>query len=338
MEIDPVTAVEADQLAWCEISAHADREQRPGEPERPVASFLALLRHPHGVRVERHWAARDGAGTLVGWCTASWRDSPDNPRLIEVDVAVRPDHRRQGIATALLRPATEHAQASGRDVVTFAALRDSSGAAFLAAHGVAEKIVERRSVLDISALDVAALEKWGAPSDDVVAAYTLVQWRDACPDDLLNDHAALRTAMNDAPRDDLEWEDETITPAMVRAFEAAATTRGDQSWTTCARHIASGRLVALTDIAGPAGWPEWAFQEDTVVIGSHRGHGLGRWIKSANLQAVLADRPTTLAVETWNAGSNQHMLAINDEMGFRPRGWWAELQIPLGVLETSLRS
>ncbi|HVF18910.1 MAG TPA: GNAT family N-acetyltransferase [Mycobacteriales bacterium] len=336
-EIDPTTASEADLLAWCEISAYVDSEQRPGEVERPLESLRLYYVHPWANHVFRRWAARDESGRLVGWCEANWRVGPDNPRAVGFTVEVLPDHRRRRVATALLRPAIEHARTNGRDLVTVEAVRNSDGAAFLTAHGFAEKMVDRRSVLDLTSLDLDAVEKWGRPGDDVLASYELVQWRDACPEQLVEELALLRTAMNDAPREQLEWDDETWTPEMVRNSAAVSAARGDQAWTTCVRHLESGRLIALTDVVGPAAWDEWAFQEDTVVLADHRGHGLGRWIKAANVAYLLADRPSTKAIETWNAGSNRWMLAINDELGFVPATWWAEFQVDLDILEQSLR-
>ena len=335
--IDPRTATEDDLPAWCELSAAVDRECRPGEIERPVGSFRHILIHPWANHVFARWAARDGSGRLIGVSETSWMDTADNPRSVRLAIEVHPDHRRQGVGTALARPAMEHARANGRDLVTLEAVRDSAGAACAEAHGATRKMLDRRSVLDLTEVDVDALRTWGEPRDGARETYALVQWRDQCPDELVDDLAELRTAMNDAPREELEWDDETWTPEMVRTADAVGVARGDQAWATVVRHLPSGRLIALTDIVGPAGWDAWAFQEDTVVLREHRGHGLGRWVKSANLIALLGDRPSTRGIETWNAGSNQWMLAINDQMGFRPATWWGQYQVDLDALESRLR-
>ena len=64
--------------------------------------------------------------------------------------------------------------------------------------------------------------------------------------------------------------------------------------------------------------PSVGRQGDTGVLEAHRGHGLGRWLKAENLRRALAHQPGIEVVETYNAESNPHMLAINVEMGFRP--------------------
>ena len=61
---------------------------------------------------------------------------------------------------------------------------------------------------------------------------------------------------------------------------------------------------------------------DTAVVPAHRGHGLGRWIKSAMLVRLRAERPDVTEIETGNSTASQHMLAINQRLGFRP---WQEL-------------
>jgi RimJ/RimL family protein N-acetyltransferase len=68
--------------------------------------------------------------------------------------------------------------------------------------------------------------------------------------------------------------------------------------------------------------PQRAHQHDTAVVPAHRGHGLGLWIKSAMLVALRAERPDVTEIETGNSTANQHMLAINQRLGFRP---WQEL-------------
>jgi hypothetical protein len=64
--------------------------------------------------------------------------------------------------------------------------------------------------------------------------------------------------------------------------------------------------------------PEIAQQADTGVVGVHRGHRLGRWLKAETLRLALAREPRIAVVETYNAEENPYMLAINVDMGFRP--------------------
>ena len=103
-----------------------------------------------------------------------------------------------------------------------------------------------------------------------------------------------------------------------------------QSSAAAARHRLTGELVAYTVLAWRPEVPESLIQEDTLVAGEHRGHRLGMLIKAANLRGAQEKWPSARSVLTWNASGNQHMLAINTALGFRPAGLEGEWQKQLG--------
>ncbi|MFL6134226.1 MAG: GNAT family N-acetyltransferase, partial [Nocardioidaceae bacterium] len=61
--------------------------------------------------------------------------------------------------------------------------------------------------------------------------------------------------------------------------------------------------------------PSAAFQEDTSVVRAHRGHRLGLLMKTEMLRWISVARPEVHVVDTWNAVSNHHMIAINERLG-----------------------
>jgi hypothetical protein len=65
--------------------------------------------------------------------------------------------------------------------------------------------------------------------------------------------------------------------------------------------------------------PGWGFQYLTAVLAGHRGHRLGLLVKTANLELVLGHEPGLRSIVTGNAGPNDHMITINDMLGFRVR-------------------
>ncbi len=77
--------------------------------------------------------------------------------------------------------------------------------------------------------------------------------------------------------------------------------------------------------------PSLGRQGDTGVVASHRGHGLGRWLKAENLRRALDHQPAIEVIETYNAESNPHMLAINVEMGYRPYRTYGTWQGPVAA-------
>ncbi len=88
----------------------------------------------------------------------------------------------------------------------------------------------------------------------------------------------------------------------------------------------------------PTLWPEVAYQGDTGVYPKHRERGLGRWLKAAMALRLLAERPGVDRIVTENAESNEAMLKINVDMGFRPRQNWGGWQIPRDRARASLSS
>ena len=74
-----------------------------------------------------------------------------------------------------------------------------------------------------------------------------------------------------------------------------------------------GHTVVITDPLRPTA----AFQADTAVARSHRGHRLGlllkidmmRWLAEADLQVEV--------IETWNNVDNDFMIKVNEALGYR---------------------
>jgi hypothetical protein len=62
---------------------------------------------------------------------------------------------------------------------------------------------------------------------------------------------------------------------------------------------------------------ELASQWGTIVEREHRGHRLGMLVKVENLRNLRRHFPETETITTWNAAENRHMIAVNEELGFR---------------------
>ena len=50
---------------------------------------------------------------------------------------------------------------------------------------------------------------------------------------------------------------------------------------------------------------------------AHRGHRLGLLVKIAMMQLVSEHEPDVRHIQTFNAHTNDHMVAINQQLGFR---------------------
>ena len=52
-------------------------------------------------------------------------------------------------------------------------------------------------------------------------------------------------------------------------------------------------------------------------------------VKLANLEFLRRSRPRIRMLNTWNAAINDHMVGINEAIGFRPVERWREWQLEL---------
>jgi GNAT superfamily N-acetyltransferase len=189
--------------------------------------------------------------------------------------------------------------------------------------GATPGVVERQGRVRVANLDRQMLENWIRRAEDRAHGYSLVCFDGPCPDELLEGFALLTRVMNTAPRTAGD-QDVVPTPSEVRADFQALTHRMGWVWTACARHDATGELVGFTQLVA-TGHRRWLGQHwDTGVDPAHRNLGLGRWLKAANALRLIDERPEVTTIETWNAGTNAAMLAINDAMGFRPVAEWQQ--------------
>ncbi|BCB85543.1 GNAT family N-acetyltransferase [Phytohabitans suffuscus] len=295
--------------------------------------FLADLRHPWpGHAHERALAMIDGVA--AGYATV---EMPllDNLENAEAEITVHPDHRRRGVGRALYEHVRSVVRGAGRKhlmVMAVEALpggvaRGEAGGAFATAMGAKGALTDVRRRLDVTEVDDADLGRQLAAAWERADGYSLVRWRGATPEEIIDDIAYLDgRLLTDAPMGDLAWEAEKIDADRVRAIDAVIAARGRRRYSTGVRHDESGKVVAFTTIDLP-GTVDWhAFQQITIVEPAHRGHRLGTVVKLENFAYARAHEPGLRAIDTWNAGVNDHMISINEAMGFRPVDGWQNWQ------------
>jgi GNAT superfamily N-acetyltransferase len=263
----------------------------------------------------------NGLGLVDGdtWLGMVWLDwwLLENTHVLDVEIAVDPRFRRQGVATQLLDEVKTRAEADGRTLLTGyviaeAATGTSSGTAFATAHGFVQKHTELHQVIELPMDDsvVDGLER-------KVPGYELLQWRDETPPEWLAEFADAYTAMSrDVPHGDRAVEIQVWTPERLVAREARRIEQGRFTHTTVAVD-ADGRLAAYTQMGGNRAVPERLYQYDTFVRPEHRGHGLGIAVKIPNLRSLQAELDHPAVLHTWNAPENAPMIAVNERLGFR---------------------
>jgi hypothetical protein len=136
----------------------------------------------------------------------------------------------------------------------------------------------------------------------------------------------MAAAINDAPTDDLDIEDEVFSAERMRGYENAQEVRGGRLYRVYARHRATGELAGQTVVVVEEDHPAQGHQHDTSVLASHRGHRLGLLLKVEMCLWLRESEPQLERIDTWNAESNDHMIGVNELMGYRILGREIEYQ------------
>jgi GNAT superfamily N-acetyltransferase len=329
MQIDvlPVDATDGTAARQAFEIVHAAALARtPDLPSTTWETFLAGVRHPSpGHRFERALGFLDGAPVGSAVLAMPLLDNLDNAT---VEIFVHPAHRRRGVGRALHRWAAGRVQAHGRKRLTGETVQTTPESdAFAAAMGAGPALSETRSRLDVAGADRRRLDEMLAEAWTHADGYRFVRWDGVPPDRWIDDMAYLDgRLLADAPMGELDWEPEKVDAGRIRRAEEWRLMLGDGRFHGGIEHVASGRLVACTTLAGPEDTPEHLWQNITLVDAPHRGHRLGLVVKLENLRHALRHRPGLRAIDTFNASSNTHMLAINVAMGFRPVDRWMQWQ------------
>ena len=178
-----------------------------------------------------------------------------------------------------------------------------------------------RRVLDLDQLPRSAGPGCGAEAESAARGYALRSWRGPAPDDAVAGVAAVNEALADAPREAGE-EAQAWDVARVRLDERRVAAMGLTPYVIAATARATGELAALTQVSLDPALPERGFQELTAVAGAHRGHRLGLLVKLAMVDLLAVEEPQLTRIMTRNAAWNDHMVAINEQLGFRVLDRW----------------
>ncbi len=315
----------SDEVA-CDVNAFENSLAAALDPEMaplPVAltKAYAALHDPHDVVDAYAVRASDGAVAGVAWMSAPTKD---NLRLCFTRMGVAEAHRRKGAGTKLLAAYVEFATTHDRTTLLLGAdILHSGGEAFAASLGATLALRAHVNRLVIADVPDGLVDHWIATAHSATGAvhdYEL-QWVPDSdrPDEWLADLAVVSDVlMNDAPMEDIPLDERRTTPEQLRAHSERTRAFGRDWWTLVARHRATGEPVGYTEMYFPNENPKLASQGATAVSAAHRGYALGRWLKAAMLQRLIAERPDITNIRTFNADSNDPMLAINNAMGFRP--------------------
>jgi GNAT superfamily N-acetyltransferase len=317
MKIEQVGLGPADtgQIRACfEVCLAAERVDEPAGPwftERPFTGWLTV---GWDGNPREAWLATD-QGSAVGWYRLELpvRENADQAYL---NIVVHPAGRRGGLGRALLQHAAGRAAANGRTVLNGAARDGSPGEAFARVAGAKPGLVEVQRVLDIGRLEQGKLAGLRGPAERAAAGYSLVSWVGPVPEEYIEQTAAVYNGMADAPRD-AEITHEAWDAQRVRErVNGLRPQYAMHDYAVAARHEDTGELAGLTEVSVDPADPGWGFQVFTVVRREHRGHRLGLLLKIAMMELLATTEPQLERIVTWNGQTNEHMIAVNEAMGY----------------------
>ena len=310
--------------AAVELANAVSRAEQPWQVPDTVANRRHdIARGWDGEPPRTYLDVEDGQPIVLGTIHGS---DYDNRTLAWLEVEVHPAHRRQGHGSRMLAHLEAEAVASGRTTLTLSGFESEAARAFAERHGyrlLSQAIVRTMPVTEVPREHIQELY------DEALAHagdYELVRMVGHAPADLLDALAQLTEAINDAPLDDLEVEDEVFDAARVRAYEDAQEAGGRTLYRLVARHRETGELAGHTIVAVERARPWAGENHDTAVAAAHRGHRLGLLLKSAMVLWLADAEPGLSVIETGNAESNAYMIGVNERLGYRVMARQLEFQ------------
>lgn len=304
------------------------------------------LGSPQSARVLRGWMKRGfqghpgevwlvpgsrGDGAVDAWYRIGLPDR-ENLATASVSILVHPGARRRGIGTELLRHAAGRAAVHGRTLLRGEVRENSAGVPFAELVPATRGITEVRRVLDVSLLPPGRLRALRDEATAKAAGYTLVAWTGTTPGEYTDSIAAAHEAMNDAPHDP-DHEPSTWDGDRVRERDALTAIYGMRAYSVAAVHDATGDVAALTQAFVDPETPGWGHQGLTAVTRAHRGHRLGLLVKVEMAERLARAEPSVRTIDTGNAASNKHMIAVNEALGYRVHGpGWVSYETPVDAV------
>ena len=315
MRIERWDPSDRDTASACyEVFLAAHSADEPIEPPKSAGTFHFTLAEGFDRIPSEVWVASDTGG-VAGFCRLGLPDLENRDRAWANPI-VHPASRRRGIGRELLRQAARRAAANGRVIIDGVALADSAGDAFARRVGATLALEEVRRVQDLRTLPPERVAGLRATAAAAAAGYTLVTWTGPVPDGYLGQVAEVFNAFNDAPRgegqDDEVWDADRIRERAYAVLRAGYL----RGYSVAAIAEATGEMAAITEVVIDPEHPEWGFQQLTAVTRPHRGHRLGLLVKTAMLEWLAEAEPKLERIATGNAAANEHMIAVNDTLGY----------------------
>jgi GNAT superfamily N-acetyltransferase len=243
----------------------------------------------------------------------------DNTSVVYAAVFTVPEHRRRGHASAVVEEIETIGREAGRSTVFTEAVWevdavDPGPQAFAEALGYGLDIMDAMRVLPLPAT---------LPPLEVADGYTIHSWRGASPEQWVRGYADVRRLLvEEAPSGEVGLENEFWDVDRIRHEEGLWAEQRRTPQVSVAVS-ADGEVVGHTQLLFPSDDVE-VYQWDTLVLPTHRGHGLGLALKVATMHEAADLLDGRRRITTYNAASNEPMIRVNAALGFEQVAWVGE--------------
>jgi GNAT superfamily N-acetyltransferase len=324
--VDPFDDQQLAEVLALETAARA--VDQPYDPPPAPTAFRAGRRYGWDGTPGGEWLHRDDGGRPNGSLRVQLPDRANSHAAV-CHVLVHPRARRQGLGRRLYERLEELARQPGRRVLIGRSWDAPAPRAFAGSLGFTLKRVKLHLRQDLRALDWDRIDQLRGPAQRAAGDYTLFRLDGPVPEGQLDEVAAMESAINDSPRGGLDLANIPVTAERIRAGERFVARAGLRRYRLVARHGRDGPLAGHTVVYIDPEQPRYGTQDDTSVLAEHRGHRLGMLLKSEMLFVLAAEEPDLRWIDTDNDGSNHHMIAINEALGYRVKarqlGWQRHL-------------
>lgn len=315
-EFDVQTASDESLRELWEYYKEVFAERTPNDPPERFERTVADWRVQYPEYEVKRWILRhDGVMEAV---SIAYIGFAENLEEGFTRIHVTAPRRGSGHARRLAPIIFDWLQDNGRSRLSTWVVEGGQFDSFLTRLGLKEAYHDQRSRLNLAELDRDLIRSWIERARERATDYELVELASPIPDDDLARYCEILFQMNTAPKEDLERDDETMTPERWRSVEQGNIQAGYEFHTLVAVHRPTGQFVGSSTVTADRLDPQQGWQWETVVHPDHRQRGLGRWLKAAMIEVVEAAHPEMARIDTTNSVTNDAMLGINLAMGFRP--------------------
>lgn len=258
---------------------------------------------------------------VIGYGYGSWNIKYDNLDKGYFWVHTTKNERRKGIGKRTLKEITERFPPQITGIVT-EVFSETDGVPFAESLQMKKNYTEVLSSSDLTKFDPEEVKQEARRLKQLVIekGYEIIyidNMNHVFHLDFVKYVEMAQEIWNDMPLEELTYEDEILSVERYQEMIQRQVLSGNHIMTFVAIHKETNEQAGVTVTYINEHHSKIAHQQDTGVVRSHRGKGLGLALKYQMLEKLLFE---TKAVkwQTGNAGSNEHMLRINIILNHEP--------------------